>query len=169
MGFEDLFGGDLFGGEGRQWTILLPLLIFIIFSMFMKRRRAEGSDTEVANSLLIDINENLKIVESFGYQKKPKKFRVGSWQRNSNKLGFLKPALQDDLAEAFELAESFNQQIDMARKQKSDIHLFGIDAHKLEGPLAKSKEELQEWLKAHIQQAGPDAGRRGCMGGGFGG
>lgn len=162
-GFEDLFSG-----EGSQWQIMLPLLIFIIFAMFMKRRKAEGTDTEVASSMLMDVQENLKIVEGFGYQKKPKKFRVGSWQRNSAKLGFLEPALLADLTEAFNLADNFNQQIDRAWKQKSDVYLSGIDVHRIKGPFTKSSDGLQEWLKAHIQQAGPDAGRRGCMPGGFG-
>lgn len=162
-GFEDLFSG-----EGSQWQIMLPLLIFIIFAMFMKRRKTEGTDTEVANSLLVDVHENLRAVESFGYQKKPKKFRVGSWRRNSAKLGFLEPALLADLTEAFNLAEDFNQQIDRARQQKSDVYLSGIDTHKVEGPFTKSRDGLQAWLKDHMQQAGPDAGRRGCMPGGLG-
>ena len=163
MGFEDFFGGG-----DNQWQIILPLIIFVIFAMFMRRRKAERTDTEVASSLLMDIHENLKVVESFGYQKKPKKFKVGSWQRNSSKLGFLEPALLTDLTEAFNLAENFNQQIDMARKQKSDIYLSGLDVHKVEGPLTKSRDGLQKWLKARMQQAGPEAGRRGCMPGGLG-
>jgi len=139
-----------------------------IFAMFMKRRKAEGTNTEVASSLLVDVRENLRIVESSGYQQKPRKFRVGSWQRNSAKLGFLEPSLHGDLEEAFGLAENFNQQIDMYKKQKSDIYLSGIDVHKMEGPLTKSRDGLQEWLKANMQQAGPDAGRSGCMPGGLG-
>jgi len=168
MGFEDLFGGDLFGGEGSQWQLMLPLLIFVIFSLFMKRRKTEGTDTEIASSLLVDINENMRIVEDFGYQKKFKKFNVGSWQRNSSKLGFLEPDLMSDISKAFGLAENFNQQIDMARKQKSEIYLAGLDVQKAKGPLVKSRDGLQEWLKANMQQAGPDAGRRGCMPGGLG-
>ncbi len=164
MGFEDLFGG-----EGSQWTIMLPLLVFIIFAIFMRKRKTEGSDTEVASSLLIDISENLKLVGSFEYQKKPKTFRAGSWQRNSTKLGFLEPELLADLTNAFSMVESVNEQITKAKKEKSDIYLSGVDVHKLEGPLTKSRDGLQEWLKTRIQQQGPEAGRRGCMGGGLGG
>ena len=166
MGFEGF--GDLFGGGDSQWQIILPLIIFIIFAMFMRRRKTEGTDTEVASSLLMDIHENLKVVESFDYQKRPRKFKIGSWQRNSSKLGFLEPELLSNLTEAFNLAENFNRQIDMAQKQKSDIYLSGLDVHKVERPFTKSRDGLQEWLKAHMQQAGPDAGRRGCMPGGLG-
>lgn len=167
MGFEGL--EDLFGGEGSQLTIMLPLLVFIIFAIFMRKRKTEGSDTEVASSLLIDISENLKLVGSFEYQKKPKTFRAGSWQRNSTKLGFLEPELLADLTNAFSMVESVNEQITKAKKEKSDIYLSGVDVHKLEGPLTKSRDGLQEWLKTRIQQQGPEAGRRGCMGGGLGG
>ncbi len=166
MGLEDLFGG-----EGSQWTIILPLLIFVILALFMRRRKAEGTDAEIASSLLVDINENLNLVEDFGLQKRPRKFRVGSWQRNSSRLGFLESPLQSDLAKAFDMAESFNQEIERALKQKSYIYLSGIDVHKIEGPLTKGRDGLQQWLKTNMQQMGPEAGRRGCMGmgGGFGG
>ncbi len=159
-----------FFGEGSQWVILIPIIILIVLSFVMKRRRpAEKTDPEIAGSLFLDVNENLKLAESFSLQRRPKKFRTGSWQRNSEKVDFLPRTLQDALSTAFTLAEDSNQQIDAAKKYKSTIYLSGVDVHKLEGPLTKSKEGLEEWLKANIQQTGPEAGRRGCLPGGFGG
>ena len=159
-----------FFGEGSQWAILIPIIILIVLTFVMRRRRpAEKTDPEIAGSLFLDVNENLKLAESFSFQRRPKKFRAGSWQRNSEKVNFLPRTLQDALSTAFTLAEDFNQQIDAAKKYKSTIYLSGVDVHKLEEPLTKSKEGLEEWLKANIQQAGPEAGRRGCMPGGFGG
>jgi len=163
MGFEDIFGG-----EGNQWMFIIPLIIIIVYSLFFRRRKAEGTQMEIASSLFFDISENLRIAEDFSTQKRPKKFRTGSWQRNSEKMGFLETSLQSDLDEVFGLAESFNQEIDAAKKQKSNIYLSGIDVHKIERPLTKSKEGLQQWIKTNMQQAGPDAGRRGCMGMGGG-
>ena len=163
MGFEDIFGGD-----SNQWMFLIPLVIIIMWSLFFRRRKAEGTEVEIASSLFFEISENLRIVEGFSTQKRPKKFKTGSWQRNSEKVVFLEASLQEDLADAFNLAESFNQSIDLAKKQKSNIYLSGIDVHKLEEPLTKSKEGLQEWLKTNMQQAGPQAGRPGCMGMGGG-
>lgn len=163
MGFEDIFGG-----EGNQWMLIIPLIIIVVYSLFFRRRKAEGTQMEIASSLFFDISENLRIAEDFSFQKRPKKFRTGSWQRNSEKVDFLETSLLSDLDEVFTLAESFNQEIDAAKKQKSNIYLSGVDVHKIEGPLTKSKEGLQQWLKTNMQQAGPDAGRRGCMGGGLG-
>jgi len=157
-------------GEGSQWMILIPIIDLIVLSFVMRRRRpAEKTDPEIAGSLFLDVNENLKLAESFSFQRRPKEFRTGSWQRNSEKVDFLDASLRSSLADAFGLAEDFNQQIESAKKYKSTIYLSGVDVHKLEEPLTKSKQGLEEWLKANIQQAGPEAGRRGCMPGGFGG
>jgi len=156
---EDLFG------EGSQWVIIIPIIILIVLTFVMRRRRpAEKTDPEIAGSLFLDVNENLKLAESFSFQRRPKKFRTGSWQRNSEKVDFLDASLRSSLADAFGLAEDFNQEIESAKKYKSTIYLSGVDVHKLEEPLTKSKEGLEEWLKANIQQAGPGAARRGCMG-----
>ncbi len=164
--FEGLFGG----GENSQWAIMIPLLVLIVFSMYSRRRRAEGTDVEIASSLLSDINENLRAIQQSAYQKKPKKFKVGSWQRNNAKLGFLEPAVHADISKAFEMAENMNEQLAVAKKQKSDAYLSGVDIHKLEGPLTQSRDSIQEWIRERMKQQGPDAnaGRRGCMGGGFG-
>ena len=154
-----------FFGEDTQWAILIPIIILIVLSFVMRRRRpAEKTDAEIAGTLFLDVNENLKLAESFSFQRRPKKFRTGSWQRNSEKVDFLGASLRSSLADAFGLAEDFNQQIDAAKKYKSTIYLSGVDVRKLEGPLTKSKEGLEEWLKANMQQMGPAAGRRGCMG-----
>ena len=159
-----------FFGEGSQWAIIIPIIILIVLSFVMRRRRpAEKTDTEIAGSLFLDANENLKLAESFSFQRRPKKFRTGSWQRNSEKVDFLDASLRSSLADAFGLAEDFNQEIEAAKKYKSTIYLSGVDVHKLEEPLTKSKQGLEEWLKANIQQAGPGAGQRGCLPGGFGG
>lgn len=164
MGFEDFFGGD------NQWYILIPLIILIVFTFFFRRRRgAEKTETDIAGSLFYDVNTNLKLVENFSYQGRRSKFKTDSWKRNSEKIDFLDASLRGDLADAFTLAETFNQEIEAAKKYKSTTYLTTIDVDKLKSPLTKSKEGLEGWLKVNMQQHGPDAGRRGCMGGGFGG
>ena len=160
---EDFFGAD------NQWMILIPIIILIVFTFFFRRRKAEGTELEITASLLSDVNQNLKLVEAFGYQVRAKKFKTGSWERNSEKLGFLNRLLLDALSEAFSLAEDFNQEIEQAKRYKSTSYLSGISVSRLQEPLTKSKQGLEEWLKANMEKAGPDAGRRGCLGGGLGG
>jgi len=164
MGFDDLFGG-----EGNQWMFIIPLIILIVFSFLFRRRKAERTETEIAGSLFFDVNANLRLVESFSFQGRPNKFKTGSWERNSGKVEFLDASLRSTLADAFGLAESFNQEIEAAKRYKSTTYLSAINVDKLKEPLTKSKQGLEEWLKANIQQAGPGAGQRGCLPGGFGG
>ena len=164
MGFED------FLGEGnQQWMIIIPLIILIVFTFLFRRRKAERTEADIAGSLFFDVNANLRLVESFSFQGRPNKFKTASWQRNSGKVDFLDASLRSTLADTFSLAESFNQEIEAAKRYKSTTYLSAIDVDKLKEPLTKSRQGLEEWLKANIQQTGPEAGRRGCMPGGFGG
>lgn len=154
---------DLFG-EGSNWAIIIPIIILIVLSIVMRRRRpAEKTDSEIVGSLFMDVSENLRLMEKFSYRGRPKKFRADSWNRNSEKIGFLPETLQNTLAQAFTLVGDFNQQIDAAKKQRANIYLTGVDAHKLEAPLTKSKEGLEEWIRANMPLE--TTGRRGCMGG----
>lgn len=111
----------------------------------------------------MDVNENLRLMERFSVRGRPKKFKTDSWNRNSEKIGFLPQSLQENLSQVFRLAEEFNQSIDAAKKQRANIYLTGVDAHKLEAPLTKSKEGLEEWIRSNMP-LDTGAGRRGCMG-----
>jgi hypothetical protein len=149
----------------QNWQIIIPIIVLIVLSIFMRRRRpAEKTESEIVSSLFMDVNENLRLVESFSYQKRPRKFRTDSWKRNSEKIAFLSQSLRDTLSGAFTMAEEFNRSIDAAKKQRANIYLTGVDAHKLEAPLTKSKEGLEEWIRANMP-LDTGAGRRGCMGG----
>lgn len=158
-----------FGGEGSQWYILIPLIAIIAVSFFMRRRRQEKNPQDIAMSLLLDLNANQRILENFSFQERPKKLKMGSWERNNAKLDFLGGELGNDVSNFFKVAEDFNLQVESAKKFKSTIHLSGISVDKLKEPLTKSKDGLSEWLKTNTQQAGPAAGRSGCLGGGLGG
>ena len=157
-------------GEGSQWTILIPIIVIIVLSFVMRRRKpAEKTEVDIVGSLFIDVSENLKLVEKFSFRGRPKKFQTGSWQRNSEKLDFLDSSLRSALDDAFGMAEDFNKEIEAAKKYKSTSYLSAISVDKLNAPLVKSKDGLEEWLKANMEKMGPGAGRRGCLGGGLGG
>ena len=159
-----------FDTSGEQWQWLIPLIIIIVLSFVMMRRRpTEKTPQDIASSLLMDVMANQRALEKFETQKRPKKLQLGSWQRNSEKIDFLEPSLRSTLADTFRQIEDFNLRVESAKMYKSTSYLFGVNIDKLEGPLTKSREGLEEWLKANIEQAGPGAGRQGCMGGGLGG
>ena len=155
---------DFFGGEGTsQWTMIIPLIGLIVFSIFMRRRKSENTPQDIASSLLSDLNANQGIVEHFDSQTRPTKLKIGSWQRNNNKLGFLDGATSSNITNFFKMAEDFNLQMDTAKKYKTTSYISGINTERMKEPLAKSREGLQEWMKVNMQQAGPGAGRQGCL------
>jgi len=155
---------DFFGGEGgSQWTMIIPLIGLIVFSIFMRRRKSENTPQDIASSLLNDLNANQGIVEHFDSQTRPTKLKIGSWQRNNNKLGFLGGATSSNITNFFKMAEDFNLQMDTAKKYKTTSYISGINTERMKEPLAKSREGLQEWMKLNMQQAGPGAGRQGCI------
>jgi len=154
-----------FFGESNQWTIIIPIIILVVLSVVMRRRRpAEKTEPEIVGGLFMDVNENLRLMGSFSLRGRPKKFKTDSWKRNSEKVGFLAQSLRDTLSQAFTLAEDFNQRIDRAKKERASVYLTGIDVHRLEAPLTESKKGLEEWIRANMP-LDTGAGRRGCMGG----
>jgi hypothetical protein len=165
-----MFETCAFNTSSEQWSWFIPLIIIIVLSFVMRRRRPmEKTPQDIASSLLMDVMGNQKILETFSTRKRPQKLRLGSWQRNHEKLDFLDESLRKNLANAFSMAEDFNLRIDSAKMYKSDSYLFGVNIDRLEEPLTKSREGLEAWLRANIEQAGPGAGRQGCLGGGLGG
>jgi len=155
---------DFFGGEGgSQWTLIIPLIVLIVFSVFMRRRKSENTPQDIASGLLSDLNANQGIMERFNSQTRPTKLKIGSWQRNNNKLGFLDSATSISITNFFKMAEDFNLQMDTAKKYKTTSYISGINTERMKEPLAKSREGLQEWMKVNMQQAGPGAGRQGCL------
>jgi len=155
---------DFFGGEGSsQWTMIIPLIVLIVFSVFMRRRKSENTPQDIASSLLNDLNANQGIMERLSSQVRPTKLKIGSWQRNNAKLGFLDDATRSSVTNFFKMAEDFNQQMDTAKRYKTTSYISGINTERMQEPLAKSREGLQEWMKVNMQQAGPGAGRQGCL------
>jgi hypothetical protein len=165
-----MFESCAFDASAEQWTWLIPLIIVIALSFIMRRRKpAENTPQDIASSLLMDVLANQRALEKFSTLKKPKKLKMGSWQRNSEKLDFLEPSLRDNIADTFRQIEDFNMRVESAKMYKSASYLFGVNIERLQEPLEKSREGLEDWLRANIEQAGPGAGRQGCLGGGLGG
>ena len=155
------------GTAGSFWEsfgFLIPIIIFMLFSIFLKRRRGGGTHLEVVAGLLSDINHNLKITDTFSsdWQIK-KKFKTGNWNSNKDKVDFLDQQLRNNLSSAFSLAEDFNQRIVDAKVHKSTSYLAGIQVDKLREPFARSREGLTEWLQANLQTEMPQR-RRGLFG-----
>ncbi len=147
----------------QNLVILLVVVALMVGNILLKRRRADRTPLEMAANLLADINRNQKLVNDFQFNLKVKKFSIGSWQRNQKKMDFLDEPLKANLASAFSMTAEFNRDIDLARKNKSAAYLSGLGVDKIREPLAKSKQGLEEWLRANAGKQ-PPFRRRGLFG-----
>lgn len=142
----------------------LVLVIFLILSIYMRNRRQAGSPLLSAVRILIDMNRNIKLVEDFSFHRRIKKFKTGAWEKNKDKLDFLPEELRQSLSQVFGMAEEINGRIESARKYQSDSYMAAIDVSKLKVPLAKSKEQLREWIQNNMNNPEYQPKRRGLFG-----
>lgn len=134
-----------------------------------RRRPVEKTPQDIASSLMMEVMANKNALAKFDTQKRPKKLKMDSWQRNNEKLDFLSPELRTTLANTYSQIEDFNMRIESAKAYQSTSYLFGVNIDRIQNPLEESRKGLETWIRENIQQAGPDSGRQGCLGGGFGG
>jgi len=153
-------------GEGPLGNILLVVVIilFMLGSIFLRRRSAEKTELGKIVSLLSEINQNLKIIDAFSFHWRTKKFKTGAWQRNTAKLDFLDEKLQTTLANAFGMAEEFNREIDEARRHKSSSYLASIKVDKLKDVMTKGQQELGEWFQENKDKQELLPRKRGLFG-----
>jgi len=153
-------------GEGPLGNILLVVVIilFMLGSIFLRRRSAEKTELGKIVSLLSEINQNLKIIDAFSFHWRTKKFKTGAWQRNTTKLDFLDERLQTTLANAFGMAEEFNREIDEARRHKSSSYLASIKVDKLKDVMTKGQQELGEWFQENKDKQELLPRKRGLFG-----
>ena len=128
--------------------IAIGALIFgiIIVNGVLKRRRGGKTPQETVALLLYEIYINQKLSDTFHYSWRVRKFKTNTWKRARNRLSFLNQRLLDDLSNAFTMADDFNQQINLARRDKSSSYVASINVDKLKPLLARSREGLEEWM-----------------------
>jgi len=152
------------GETGINVIFAILIVVLLVVNVFFKKRRSEKTPLGMVAALLTDVHKNEKLIETFSFHWRIKKFSTGSWKRNRSKIDFLPQELQFTLSKAFEMAEDVNQRIDAGKRARSDSYMAGIDVDKLKGPLAKSKQELQDWLQENMQNPEYAPKRRGLFG-----
>ena len=153
-------------GEGPLGNILLiaVIILFMVGSIFLRRRSAEKTELGKIISLLSEINQNLKIIDAFSFHWRAKKLKTGAWQRNEAKLDFIGEKLQTTLANAFGMAEEFNRGIDEAKRHKSTSYLASIQVDKLKDTMTKGQQELGEWFQENKDKQELLPRKRGLFG-----
>jgi len=143
------------GEIGKTLSYLIPVIIFILFNVFFRKRQEQKRRLGVVRSLLSEINYNQKLMEAFLFQWQAKKFKTGNWKRNRDKMDYIDHGLRTTLAGAYDIAEEFNKEIDAAKKHKSAGYLASIQVDRLKEPLANSKQGLEEWLQLNKDRKEP--------------
>lgn len=153
-------------GENIPEAILpvIVIVLFMVVNIFLRRRTTEKTELGKVAVLLSEINENLKIIDTFSFTLGVKKFKTGSWTRNQGKLDFLDDKLRSNLARAFGMAEEFNHNIDAAKKHKSSSYLASIEADKLKEALTRSQQELGDWFNENKESKELFPKKRGLFG-----
>ena len=155
---------------GENIPLIFTVIGLIFLQFFLRRgRKPAVRNQEVAEDLLLEVKINQALVETFPLRQKPKRFRATSWQMNKNKLDFLRQSLQIALSDAFTMIEDYNQQMEALKKYKSASDVVQINVGKLEEPLAKSKEGLEEWLMITTGKREPSPKYPGIFDDWFGG
>jgi uncharacterized membrane-anchored protein YhcB (DUF1043 family) len=128
-------------------SYLIPIIIFILFNVVFKKQREKQRQLGVVKSLLSETEYNSNLVDSFSMRSQMKNFKTATWKRNRDKMDYIDQSLYSTLADAYEIADGFNREIDAAKKHKSASYIAGINVSRLTKPLAKSKQGLKEWLE----------------------
>ncbi|MFC2001265.1 hypothetical protein ACFLUZ_02035 [Chloroflexota bacterium] len=139
------------GESGANIVLVIVIGILLVANFYFRKRKTESTPLGMVASIFSELNYNQKLAENFGFHRGGGKFKTVSWKRGHDKIDFLPMELRNELSKIFETTEDFNERIDAARKYGSDSYLAGIDVDKLKGPLAKNKQELQEWLQENMQ------------------
>lgn len=140
---------------GRILAYIIPVIVFIIFNVLMRKQQEQKRRLGVVKSLLAEIDHNQKLLEAFLLQWQYKKFKTGHWQRNKDKLDYIDQGLRTTLTGTYGIVEGFNKEIETAKKQKSSSYLAGIKMDRLREPLAKSRQGLEEWYALNKDRKKP--------------
>lgn len=132
---------------GKFLTYLIPIIIIVLTNVVFKKHKQQQTKLKVVRSLLSEIDFDQKLIEAFSLQWQIRKFKTDTWKRNKDKMDYMDPGLRYILADAFEIAEEFNREVDAAKKHKSTSYLAVIRVDRLTKPLARSKQGLEEWLE----------------------
>jgi hypothetical protein len=152
------------GETGSHIIIGIIIFLLLAFNIYIKSRRTVKTPLGQVISILMNVNHNEKLVENFSFHRGAGKLKTSAWKKHKDKVDFLPQELWMTLSQAFEMSDAVNERIDAARKFKSDSYMAGIDVSKLKAPLAESKQRLQEWLQANMQNPEYAPKRRGLFG-----
>jgi hypothetical protein len=136
------------GEIGKIFGYLIPVILFLVFNVLLKKQQEQKRRVTAVKSLVLEIEHNQKLMESFSMEWKIKKFKTTTWEKNKDKMDYLEDkGLYSTLIDTYEITNEFNREMVMAKEYGSTSYLAGIKLDRLRDPLLRSINGLQEWLE----------------------
>ena len=129
-------------------AVVLSLVLVVALFSFIRGRGGVTQRPETVQLVLYDVKINQALVEVFHIQEKPRKFEKSNWDINKRKIGFLDESLKETLNMAFGMVEEINQDIKLAKKNKTSYQ--SIDVSRLADPLATCRKGLEDWMMENV-------------------
>jgi hypothetical protein len=123
-------------------AMVLMLILSMAVQAFRTRRSPMGRVVGIAS----DLRYNRKLSEKISAGGGAARFKTGSWDNNSGRVGFLPEELRADLAKLFEAFGEINMSIDTARTHGSSAYMGSVKIDKLLEKIVPCQESIQNWV-----------------------
>ena len=130
---------------GDSLPLIISVIVVVLLFSLLRRRGGTRNQPDMIQAILFDVKLNQVLIDTYHRREKPKKFERTNWLLYKDKISFLKETLKENLKEAFALVDDINQQIQFAKKSKSESYK-NIDLSKLRELLIVCREGLEEWM-----------------------
>jgi hypothetical protein len=147
--------------DWQSYIIFAAVILLLLWVLTRGRRRGSGR-LQIVISLISNVNDNLKIMETHANNKQStKKFKTREWSYYQDKVDFIDQSIVDELKKSYFTMNDFNREIDLARQNRNTVSLMQLPIENLRDPLIKGKQGLAQWLRDNIQKE--MASRRGGL------
>ena len=151
-------------GGWQDFVYLAIVALFLIWSISRRKKRISAK-VDVVEAILLDIDMNLKIIETRSKQWQSKKtFKTNGWVSNHDKTVFLENEVVKTLDETFNLTLELNQRIKSVNNTHDISGLSDMPLNQLRELTLKSRSYLAKWLSDNIQRETMGQTRRNFLG-----
>jgi hypothetical protein len=150
-----------------EWQdLIFPGMVVLALVWSMSRRKKQtSSKLDSVFFLLSDINDNLRIIETRAADWQSKKtFKTKGWNFYREKVSFLEEENLETLSQSFTLASSFNERINIAKKNKNMATLQDMQLDQLRIGMTTCKDVLTKWLRANMEKERPQPVKKNFLG-----
>ena len=155
-----------FGDLSEVLPVILVIIGIIGLQFFLRRKGGSSSSSSshqhVVHAILSDIRVNIRLVQVLMDGEQIKRFAINGWNTNRDNIEFLSQNLQSALADSFNIAQDYNEQVATTKQYQSTNYVASIDTVKLKDQLQKCRSALEDWLMNNVGTIDP-AGKSGIF------